>query len=263
MKKLFYVILLSALPATQAFGVAAEENRLSTGQGIAVPSMGNLVNLSRGYTSENAAGVMYQDGLRVSLQYAKNGVSDTGLELGYSGDTLGIAVGTWRRGCTNCEAENAVVVGAALGKSVALGLRYEAVTNLPTYGVGLIFGTDGTHRFGLNADVNDPTGSNNNTTNYGAGYGYVTKEHTIALELSKQDYEDPAATDPTVSLLSVSFQKRVGVLSASMSYEKLLNDPSDNNDDFWMGAGFNSTNWHLAIYADYHSEMMAVLSGYY
>jgi hypothetical protein len=205
---------------------------------------------------------MYQDGLRVSLQYSKNGVSDTGLEAGYSGQTLGIAVGTWRPGCSGCEAENAAVLGGALSKVVAVGFRYKIALRVPTYGAGLLIGTEGKHRLGLNVDLTDPEGSQNNITNYGAGYAYVSKDNTIAVEVSQQAYENPATTNE-IKILSLSYQRRDGDLGASLSYEKRLNDPADNNDEFWMGVGFNSDNWHLGIYGEYHQEVMAILSGFY
>jgi len=256
-----FLLCLSLIPAARA--EAPHEHRLNTGQGIGVPGLDSIVNLSKGYTFQNPAGVMYQHGLRGTLQYAKNGVSDTGVEAGYSSDTLGIAAGVWKPGCTNCESENGAIAGASLSKFVALGLRYRKVAQTPLYGVGFLFNTDGEHRLGLNAEMTDPEGSSNNTTAYAAGYGFVTKEHSIAIDISKLEYEDPNTPDPTIQLLSVSFQKRSGPLSASLCYEKRLNDTADNNDDFWMGAGFNSTNWHLGIYAEYRQEVMAVLSGYY
>ncbi|HEX4923235.1 MAG TPA: hypothetical protein VFV50_04085, partial [Bdellovibrionales bacterium] len=94
MKHLLIVFLFIAF-TTPASAVAPDEHRLATGQGIAAPSVSNLVNVSRGYTSENPAGVIYQQGFRASLQASKNGDSDLGLEAGYSNDSLGFAAGTF------------------------------------------------------------------------------------------------------------------------------------------------------------------------
>ncbi|HEX4925560.1 MAG TPA: hypothetical protein VFV50_15810, partial [Bdellovibrionales bacterium] len=185
------------------------------------------------------------------------------LEAGYSNDSLGFAAGTFDRGCDNCEAENAVVIGGAPSKALALGARYSQYQTTKWYGAGLIIGADGEHRLGLNADMEDPEGANNNTNNHGAGYAYVQKEHTIAIELSQQAYENTATPPNNIKILSVSYQRRAGPLAASLSYEKRLEDPAENNDEFWMGAGFNSTNWHLGVYAQYYDEIFAVLSAYF
>lgn len=247
-----------------AFAIASDENRLNTGQGIAVPGLDTLVNLGRGYTLQNPAGVMYQDGFRLTGQYAKNGVSDTGFEGGYSGKTVGLAAGIWQPGCDDCESITGVLAGAALSKNILLGLRYMMDNEVPTYGVGLLFNSSGEHRVGLNTEMVDPEGPQNNISNHAVGYGYVTKGHTIAVDYSIQKFENSASTpDPEIKILSLSFQKRVNKLSASLSYEQRMDDPAENNDEFWMGVGFNQKNWQLSVYAEYRQEVMAVLSGYF
>ena len=262
----FIVVALCLLPL-RANAIAPLENRLATGQGVAAPSMDTLVNLSRGFTSENAAGVMYQDGFRVVAQYAKNGVSDTGFEAGYSGKTFGIAAGMFKPGCDDCKATNSGILGANVTKDIAIGARYSVVDKTPTMGLGLLFNTLGTHRVGINGEQTNPEGELNNTTSYGAGYAYVSKENTIALEVSKRKYENTATEEASGKIMigSLSYQRRVGDLAASLSYERRMDDDAveDNPDTFWMGAGFNSNAIHLGVYVAYHLEMLAVLSGFF
>jgi len=127
----------------------------------------------------------------------------------------------------------------------------------------LIFNQAGENRIGLNASQMDPDGDDNKETSYGGGYAYVTKEHTFALEGSQRKYEDPSNTTGDIIIASVSFQKRVGPLQASLSYEKRLEDDVENNDNFWIGVGFNSESWHLAVYSAYKHEMALVLSAFF
>ncbi|MGZ3721383.1 MAG: hypothetical protein ACXVA9_00550, partial [Bdellovibrionales bacterium] len=117
-----WILLLIPL---HCWATPAIENRLAVGQGIASPNVTSLVNFGRGFTVENPAGVMYQDGFRVSLQAARKVDTDIGYEGGYSGKDYGMAVGMMQPGCAGCKSTTAGILGANLGKNVALGLRYQ------------------------------------------------------------------------------------------------------------------------------------------
>jgi hypothetical protein len=256
-----FIILLVTFPLA-CWAVAPEENRLATGQGIAAPNVGTLVNLSRGFTVENPAGVMYQDGFRASAQMAKNLDTDTGVEGGYSGKEYGFAAGMFKPGCSGCKPTTAGILGMNFAKSAALGLRYQTSNNIPTYSAGVLFNPSGTHRFGVNVDYMLPPSPAYSTTSVGAGYAYVSKSWTIALEASKQQFQDPTATTGKIVTASLGVQKRVDSLMASLAYESRMNDTNKPTDLMWIGAGFDSTDWNLAFYVNYRQEMMAVLSGY-
>jgi hypothetical protein len=257
------LLILLFFPLT-IWAAAAPENRLATGQGIAAPNVTMLVNLSRGFTDENPAGVMYQDGFTASALMAKNVDTDTAFEAGYSGKTFGGAVGMLAPGCTGCKATTAGILGMSFEKTASIGVRYQTQNNVATYGGGVIFNPEGTHRFGINADRYAPAAPAYSATSYGAGYAYVTKATTIALEISKKENADPAATTANkIMTASLGFQKRVDPLMVSIAYETRMSDTAKPNDLMWMGAGFDSTNWNLQVFVNYRQEMMAVLGAYY
>jgi hypothetical protein len=250
------------LAGTDAAANAGEEYRLATGQGIVAPSLGSLYLYSRGYTGENPAGLMLENGIGVSLMNSKDTVSNTGYEALYANESWGLGFGSYLRGCVDCEADSTMGLGFGIGSNAAIGVRRTVYADVPTIGLGLMYGTKGPHQLGLVYDMVDPAGSNNNTSNIGFGYAYVTKDQTIALESSEQKFENTATVND-IKIVSLSYQKRQGSLSASMTYELRQNDPAENKDEFWMGVGFNSANWHLGVYAEYHQEMTLILSAHY
>ncbi len=251
--------LFSILFSTIVLAAPAEENLIAIGQGVSSPNVTSLMNVSRGYTPENPAGVLYQGGFRGSLQYMKNGDSDIGAELGYSGKTWGLAVGLLQPGCDDCEDVTSAAFGFTMGKSLSLGFRYEDESQ---YALGLMFNPTGKHRLGLIGEMNDPEGPDNNINNYGVGYSYVSKKNTFAVDYSMQELENPNATND-IQILSPSYSRREGPVQVSLGYEIRQGDTNDNNDRFWMGAGFGGKQWHLAVYAAYRREAMLTLSGFF
>lgn len=240
------------------FATPAKENRLAIGQGVASPNVTSLVNVSRGYTPENPAGVLYQGGFIGNIQYVRNGDADTGFELGYSSKSWGASAGLYSDGCDACESVVAGAIGFELAKSVWMGLRYEDES---LYGLGFMFNPEGHHRGGLVLEYDEIEGPENDIYNIGLGYAYVSNKNTFALEYSLQELENPSATNE-IKVLSPSFSRREGKLQISIGYEMRQGDPSDNTDSFWMGAGFSGKSWHLALYSAYKKEMMLTLSGF-
>jgi len=257
----FLAVVLNSRPA---HAVSPEEQRLLTGLGAAAPDVGILVNIIPGMTFENPAGVMYQAGPRVSVQVARSaGKNDTGFEGGYSGQSLGAAVGVYTPGCDGCKGRTAGILGGAIGKDFYLGGRYQTENSIATYGGGLLVNASGKHRVGAMFSYQNPPTPNSSVTAYTGGYAYVTKENTIAVELAGQKLE----ADPTSSkymLFSLGYQKRVESLQASINYVRTLNTTADPvPESFWAGIGFNGESWHLGAYTNFKQPFMLVLSGFF
>ncbi len=251
--------LLSILCSIFTLATPAEENLIAIGQGVSSPNVTSLINLSRGYAPENPAGVMYQGGFRGSLQYIKNGDTDLGFEAGYSGKEWGMAAGLLQPGCDGCEDVAAGALGFSMGEKIWVGLRYE---DEQTYAAGFLFNPEGKHRLGLVGEMIDLEGPNNNRNNYGIGYSYVNKKNTFAVDYSLIEYENPNTVNE-ITILSPSFSHREGPMQVSLGYEIRQGDPNENNDRFWMGAGFGGRKWHFSAYAAYSREVMLTLSGFY
>lgn len=265
--RIFVFAFLAALlifPA-RAHANTPEEQRLATGLGAAAPDVGSLVNIIPGMTFENPAGVMYQAGPRISLQVARNaGKNDTGFEGGYSGQSLGAAVGYYAPGCDGCKGRTALDAGTSFGgKDFYLGARYQTENSQTTYGAGALVNATGKHRLGLVLSYLKPDTPNSTVTAYTGGYAYVTKDNTIALELAGQKSEaDEAASK--LMYFSLGFQKRVESLQASINYVRTLGSSADPvPENFWAGIGFNGETWHLAAYTNFKQPFMLVLSGFF
>lgn len=257
-------LILSLFLPLLAQANTASEYRLATGQGIAAPNVPLLTNMHRGYTAENPAGVMFQDGFSVSAGMAKNVDTDMEFQAGYGGKTFGGAVGMLTQGCSGCKAVTSADLGMAFQKTAAIGLRYQTTNNVPTYGAGAILNQGGNHRLGVVFEREMVQSPGYSISRYGGGYAYVTKATTFTLEASKQQSDDPNATTANkIMVVSGGFQKRVDPLLVSINYEMRSGDNSKPNDLMWMGAGFDSTSWNLSFYVNFHQEMMAVLAAYF
>lgn len=238
-------------------------NLVAVGQGIAAPNVTSLVNMGYGYLgAENPAGVMYQQELRLSVEYAKDGSSDTGFEAGDSNDNFGIAAGAHDPTCSGCYSTTAGILGASVDDMMDIGLRYSVSNKVPTYGAGLIFNPNGENRLGVDAEYVDPSGSTTQTLNYGAGYAYVDNDNTVSLESSFQQTQGTGGSTNKVDKVSLGYERREGSLEASMTYEDDVN-ASPSADDFYMGAGFSGDTLHLSVYSNYDLNMMVVLSAFF
>jgi hypothetical protein len=256
-------ILLLLLVPTVAFAKTPEESRLATGLGIAAPDVSSIVNFTTGYTTENPAGVLFQEEYRASLQLVREGgINDVGVEAGAAGKTFGIALGLLQPGCNACLSTMGVMLGAAVTKDFNVGASYQTSNSIATYGGGILYNPTGTHRLGVVADYYNPPTPNTQITTYSGGYAYVTKSSTIAVELAGQKNDaDPIASK--LNLLSLGFQKRVESLQLSVNYQRTLNSTAAVTPEFfWLGGGFNGETWHLGVYSNMHKQFMAVLSAF-
>lgn len=262
MKVVAAALLLLAF-ATDAHAIAPDEHRLSTGMGLAVPDVTNLMNISTGDTPENPAGLMYRDGFSASLQVARySGKNDTGFEGGYSGKNFGGALGFYSPGCDGCLKVTSGALGFAVSKDFLIGARYATTDQTPQYGAGLLVNAAGKHRVGATVNLVKPATPNNDTLQYGVGYGYVTKETTLSLEVSghKADASDDAYNK--IMQIALGFQKRVDVLQLGVTYKRSLNSTADPVPEvIWLGGGFNGQNWHLGLYSNMNQQFMVTISG--
>jgi hypothetical protein len=254
------IFTLSLLVSSFALAKAPDEHRLATGLGIAAPNVASIVNITDGFTTENPAGVMYQDGFRASLEIARTGdVNDIGYEAGYAGTTFGLAAGNLAPACTGCFPTTGVMLGAEFSKAIFGGLSYQTTNSIPTYGVGFLFNASGTHRFGITYDFRNPPTPKSNTTSYAGGYAYVEKKQTFSLEIASKSDETNPGVSPGIT--SIGYQRRVDSLQVSLAYLMYTNGSS--KDAFWLGAGFNGQTLHLGIYSLYHQTTMFVASAFF
>jgi hypothetical protein len=232
-----------------------ENNLTAIGQGVASPSTTSLVNIGRGLVGvENPAGLMYISGFRLSAEVAKDTVSGSGFEGSYSSKNYGLALGTYNPGCDGCIAHNAAILGAAF-KYANVGLRYQLVDKIPTYGLGLIFNPTGKHRFGAHVEDENPDVKDSSIMKTGFGYSYVDNEDTINIDVTQSK-----TSTTSTSMNSIGYKKKVSYLEVSMTYEM---GSAGGTDKFWMGAGFKGRTFNLAIYSQYASQLLLVLSAFF
>ncbi|MCB0414060.1 MAG: hypothetical protein KDD50_06990 [Bdellovibrionales bacterium] len=227
---------------------------LAISQGTSLPTTYSLLNFSGGWSFVNPAGVVNYNNPALSLQYDQNGNSGIGLEIGVGGSWWGVAGGYSTRNCTGCNGTARVALGFGFS-SVDIGFRFENELS----GVGLLFNPQGTHRWGLTAQLNDPAGSNNNISTLGFGYGYVAGSWEFALDASKRIYEDQATTENRL-YVSPGVLFYISSVSLSLNYETLLNDTanqntSTENGSFWFGFNIDKNSWNLSVYIDYQNEI--------
>jgi hypothetical protein len=250
---LFAILLCLFSPSSRAD--IPENNLTAIGQGVASPSTTSLVNIGRGLIGvENPAGLMYISGFRVSAEMTKDTVSGSGFEGSYSSKDYGLALGSYNPGCTGCLAHNAALLAAAF-KYAHVGLRYQLVDKIPTYGLGAIFNATGKHRFGAHVEDENPEVKDSSIMKTGFGYSYVDNEDTINIDVT-QSKTSTAST----SMNSIGYKKKVSYLEVSMTYEM---GSTPNSDKFWMGAGFKGRTFNLAVYSQYASQLLLVLSAFF
>ncbi|MCB0407450.1 MAG: hypothetical protein KDD34_04540 [Bdellovibrionales bacterium] len=236
------------------------ENLLAVSQGISSPSITSNINYSNGYTKENPSGVAYQDAYRLSLQFDTGDNDDnsntpdvdgTGVEAGVGNGSYGLAVGYYDRDCNGCDSTVAGALGAFFG-NFGLGIRFEE----EIYSMGFLINPKGTHRIGLAADLNDPSGNDNNITSYGLGYSYVNPNFTFSVDASKRDYENSSVNDDVI-LVSPGLSVRVKMIGLTVTHDSYMNEPDNSNldDETWWGVGVGEgSQWHVAIYNDFVNQ---------
>lgn len=245
--------------ATAASAHAAsikDTNLLAVGQGISSPTSTSTVNYSTGYTSENPIGTIYQNGVRLTGEYDTGDVIKAyGAELGYGQGEWGIAVGHRKADCTGCEGVTAASMGIVVAE-VGVGLRFSEDIS----GAGLLFNPNGTHRVGLNGELNKSGGTGSNVTAYGLGYSYVASAFTFTLDASARTFENSTVNDKRIQL-TPGLVLRADIFQVSINDRITLNKDKNNalhNDkdhDIWFGLGFGGDSWHLAIYSEYVNDV--------
>lgn len=258
---------LSMVFSTFLFSIVAQANQnqwLGVGQGISNPSSLSTINFSNGFNNENPVGVTYQQSGRITAQgdWGSNNSSGNGVggELGFGNGSFGIAGGYYQNSCNNCDGRWAGAIGASLN-IFALGVRFSENVN----SAGLIFNPNGNHRFGLLAELNKITGSNNDITSLGAGYTYVGSQFRFTLDASKLSYENTSLNDDTI-MLSPGLAFFLRQVSFSMTYNLYLNKQvnSTYEDQFWFGVGFGKQGvWTATVYHKYVNDWSAALSFYF
>lgn len=262
MQYLIFLVVFSFLFVPQAFS-ANKTNLLGVGQGISSPTQTSTVNFTNGFTSENPVGVIYQDKVRATAQgdTGDDASGDAlGGEVGIGNGQFGFAVGYYSRDCNNCDAN----ISGALGVSfsgVGVGIRVAE----DIMSAGVLINTNGKHRFGLMADLNNPDGDNNNVTSFGAGYSYVEQQITFSLDASKMDMENAGVNDDAI-LVTPGVSLRFNMVAISLSYDLYVNKGTGStyDNDLWLGVGFGKADdWHVAIYSDYVNEWSAAVSFFF
>lgn len=250
----FVILLLITLCQFTAHA-ALPENILAVGQGVASPSTTTLVNMNRGLLgAENPAGVLYVDGFGFNFQMTKAGNTTTnGYELSVSNKEWGLGAGSYAS-CASCTAQQAVVVAGGF-KWLGLGLRYQTVGTVLTYGLGGIINQHGKHRLGVHAEQQQAEDPANQVMKTGAGYTYHGNENIFNIEMTQSK-----TSTTSRSMNSVGYKKVLNNLEVSLTYEM---DVEASTDHFWMGAGFKGSTFSLAMYAQYNTQMLAVLSAFF
>lgn len=261
MQKWGIIFVFSFLAVPHALAVS-KTNLLGVGQGISSPTMTSTVNFSKGFTSENPVGVIYQEKIRLTAQGDTGDNRNDGLggELGIGNGQFGAAIGYYNRDCEGCNDNIAGAIGISFGM-VGMGLRVgEDITS-----AGVLINPKGKHRFGVMADLRDPDGENNKVTSLGAGYSYVEQQLTFSLDASKLDYQNNMINSDAI-WVTPGVSMRFNMVSISLSYDFYVNkeDGSTYDNDLWMGIGFGKADqWHVALYSDYTNEWSAAASFFF
>lgn len=250
------------LSCSLALAKADEANLIAIGQGISSPTSTSTINYSNGFTSENPAGVLYQNNFRLSVQHDRNDDSDAptglGAEFGYGNGTVGAAVGHYKRDCTGCDGDTAGAVAVSVA-DIGFGIK----ARKDIYGVGLLFNTHGNHRVGLMAELDDTGGDGNKINSYGLGYSYVGQSFTITIDASQRDYENNTI-DNDVTLVTPGIGVRVAnTVQISVNDRILFEDGKKIDDDLWFGVGVGGQSWHFVGYSDYVNDLALVLSVFF
>jgi hypothetical protein len=252
--KLVHCLFITLLFSSTSWAGIPSENLLAVGQGVASPSTTSLVNVNRGLTgAENPAGIMFLKGYKLAAEVIQDTDSGSGFEASYTGNRLGLGVGSFTS-CSACEDSTNLVLGMNF-KKMNLGIRYQTQNSIPTYGIGLLVNADGKHRLGLHVEDSNPEDEASTTMNTGFGYSYVNNDQTINIERTQSKTKTTSS-----SLTSIGYERKVSSMQVSMTYEM---NADTNVDSFWMGAGFKGQTFHLAVYAQYKRMMLLVISAFF
>lgn len=164
-----------------------------------------------------------------------------------------MALGTYNSGCSGCKPASTLILGTSF-KYADIGLRYQAVEKVPTYGLGFLFNANGRHRFGLHIEDENPEVAASTVMKTGVGYTYVGSEDSINLEAT-QSKTKTAST----SLNFLGYRKKINKIEISMTYEM----GEGGAEGFWMGAGFKGQTFHLSVYSQYSTKLLIVLSAFF
>jgi hypothetical protein len=244
-------ILISLLFAKTTRAETRSSNLIAVGQGISSPTSTSTLHFSSGYTYENPVGTIYQNGFRLTAQYDKGTNATTGAELGYGQGKWGAAAGYQKNDCDSCEATSAFAIGLNLS-DVGVGFRFTD----DIYAIGIIFNSQGQHRFGLMAQLDETGGTGSNITEYGLGYSYVNSQVTLSLDASTRSYENSSIKDDRV-IFTPGVMLRADMFQLSVNNRMVLNKSSsqtDKDSTLWFGIGIGGDKWHLVYYSDYVNE---------
>ena len=259
MKSLF-LILTTFLFTSPVFARGGITNSVAVAQGVSSPATTSIINFSNGFTRENPVGVVYQSSIRLSGLF-DDGDGSTGLggEFGIGNGKYGLAVGVGSRDCDGCDTDVAAAIGGVLS-GVGLGFRFQE----DVYSLGILLNPNGQHRVGIMAELNRVI-DNANFTSLAAGYSYVSGVFKFSVDASTAVFEDDTFDDDLL-ILTPGLAFTVSIITVSVSYDLRLNDDdSSNNDrDLWVGLGVHpSSNWELAVYADYFNDLAVSASFYF
>lgn len=240
---------------------SSAENLTATGQGISSPASTSSVNYTDGYTAENPTAVLYQNSGRLSLQYDQNdsGQSNNmGVELGYGSNKWGMAVGYRKNNCSGCEGRVAANV-AINANGTGVGLRVQE----NAYALGVLFGVEDQHRFGLVLGLDETGGVGNKISSYGLGYSYVQQAFGLTLDASRRNHQD-STQNSNITLITPGISVRATPIEVSLNNRIIIDDASKTTThQAWFGLGVNQKSWHLVGYSDYVNDIAVVLSFFF
>lgn len=225
---------------------------------IPAPIFSNL-NFPTAYVVENPAFMVYQEGARVSLLYDRvEEVQGYGAEVGYGQDMAGFGLEYYDADCDGCNGKLKADFALTLADT-GIGLR----VGEDIYGAGLLFNVPGRHRFGLAYEVSEGGGSGNRIDSYGAGYYFIDPAFILSLDLSRQEFENPAFNDDILVVAPgvLFFVGENWQLSASDRIS--FDDGRKVDDDVWLGLGWGNPAFYLAAYSNFQNATSASASFFF